>query len=87
MREEPRKVMRTGYVRYHGGYYRVPDRFIGSRVWAILSGDVLRIECGRATIGWYRVKTDDSKIFPRHSSESEESDKPDLKVPFHSRAR
>lgn len=63
--EEPRKVMRTGYLSYYGQYYRVPDGFIGRRVWTILKGDDLWIECGKEVIGRYTVKTDYLKAFPQ----------------------
>jgi transposase InsO family protein len=56
--EEPRKVMRTGCISYYGQIYRVPDQYIGRRVWTVLKGDVLRIESGKVVIASYPVKTD-----------------------------
>ncbi len=56
--EEPRKVMRTGCISYYGQYYRVPDRYIGRRVWTVLKGETLRIESGKDVIARYRIKTD-----------------------------
>jgi putative transposase len=44
--EEPKKVLRTGMVSYYGHYYRVPDRYIGWRVWTKLKGRTLSMECG-----------------------------------------
>jgi Integrase core domain len=63
--EESRKVMRTGYISYYGQTYRVPDCYIGRRVWTILKGDTLQIECGKEIIGHYRVKTDYLKALPQ----------------------
>jgi hypothetical protein len=65
--EEPRKVMRTGHISYYGQFYRVPDRYIGRRVWTVLKGDTLRIECNREVIASYPVKTDYLAAFPRDS--------------------
>ena len=42
--EEPRKVMRTGHISCYGQFYRVPDRYVGRRVWVVLKGETLRIE-------------------------------------------
>ena len=56
--EEPRKVTRTGHISYYGQFYRVPDKYIGRRVWTVLKGETLRIDCGSEVIGRYRVKTD-----------------------------
>lgn len=72
--EEPRKVMRTGHISYYGQFYRVPDRYIGRRVWTVLKGDTLRIECGREVIGSYPVKTDYLQAYPRDSSDAENRD-------------
>jgi putative transposase len=65
--EEPRKVMRTGCISYYGQIYRVPDRYIGRRVWTILKGETLRIECNGELIARYPVKTDYLKALPRDS--------------------
>lgn len=65
--EESRKVMRTGHISYYGQCYRVPDRFIGRRVWAILKGETLRIECGAEVIATHQIKTDYLRVFPRDS--------------------
>jgi len=55
--------MRTGCISYYGQFYRVPDRYIGRRVWTLLKGDTLTIECGREVIGRYKVKTDYLMMF------------------------
>jgi len=65
--EEPRKVMRTGYISYYGQFYRVPDHYIGRRVWTILKGDILRIESGKEVIASCQVKTDYLNAFPQDS--------------------
>ncbi len=65
--EEPRKVMRTGCISYYGQTYRVADRYIGRRVWTILKGDTLRIECNRELIAEYRIKTDYLEALSRDS--------------------
>ena len=65
--EEPRKVMRTGCISYYGQFYRVPDRYIGRRVWTILKGDMLWIESGKEIIARHRVKTDYLKVAPQDS--------------------
>lgn len=65
--EESRKVTRTGHISYYGQFYRVPDRYIGRRVWAVLKGDTLRIECGKEVVATYQVKTDYLKAFPQDS--------------------
>jgi len=62
--EEPRKVMRDGCISYHGQTYRVPDRYIGRRVWTILKEETLRIEYGKELIACYRIKTDYLKALP-----------------------
>jgi transposase InsO family protein len=56
--EEPRKVTRTGHISYYGQLYRVPDPYIGRRVWTVLKGQTLKIECGKETIARYPIKTD-----------------------------
>lgn len=61
--EEPRKVMRTGCISYYGQHYRVPDRYIGKRVWTILKGDILHIESGKEIIASYPIKTDYLDVF------------------------
>jgi hypothetical protein len=65
--EEPRKVMRTGCISYYGQHYRVPDAYIGRRVWTVLKGDTLRIESGKEVIASYPVRTDYLKAIPRDS--------------------
>jgi hypothetical protein len=67
MHEERRKVMRTGCISYYGQIYRVLDRYIGRRVWTILKGETLRIECNRELTARYRIKTDYLKALPRDS--------------------
>jgi hypothetical protein len=56
--EEPRKVTRTGHISYYGQFYRVPDAYIGRRVWTVLKGETLKIESGKEVIARYKVKTD-----------------------------
>ncbi len=56
--EEPRKVMRDGCISYYGQTYRVPDDYIGRRVWTVLQGETLRIEYGQEVIACYPLKTD-----------------------------
>lgn len=65
--EEPRRVMRTGHISYYGQLYRVPDAYIGRRVWTVLKGETLRIECGKEVIGRYRLKTHYLKAVPREN--------------------
>jgi transposase InsO family protein len=65
--EEPRKVMRTGSISYYGQFYRVPDHYIGRRVWTVLRGDTLRIEWGKEVIATHQIKTDYLKVFPKDS--------------------
>lgn len=65
--EEPRKVTRTGHISYYGQFYRVPDKYIGRRVWTVLKGESLRIECGKEIIAQYRIKTQYLKALPRES--------------------
>jgi len=47
----------AGHISCYGQFYRVPDRYIGRRVWTILKGDTLRIECGQEVIATHGVKT------------------------------
>jgi len=65
--EEPRKVMRTGCISYYGQFYRVPDHYIGKRVWTVLKGDTLRIDWGKEVIASYQVKMDYLKALPEDS--------------------
>ncbi len=53
--EEPRKVARTGTISYYGRPYRVPDAYIGRRVWTRLKGDRLVIQVGRQTLAEYTL--------------------------------
>ncbi len=53
--EEPRKVARTGTISYYGWPYRVPDAYIGRRVWTRLKGDRLVIQVGRTTLAEYTL--------------------------------
>jgi transposase len=53
--EEPRKVARTGTISYYGRPYRVPDAYIGRRVWTRLKGDRLTIQVGRTTVAEYTL--------------------------------
>lgn len=36
--EEPRRVLKTASITYYGQYYRVPEEYIGRRVWTRLKG-------------------------------------------------
>jgi len=54
--EESRKVQRTGSISYYGQYYRVPDKYIGRRVWTRLKGHTLAIECGGEIIARHKIK-------------------------------
>lgn len=65
--EEPRKVTRTGHISYYGQFYRVPDNYIGRRVWTVLKGETLRIECGKEVIARYRIKAHYLRALPRDS--------------------
>jgi transposase InsO family protein len=56
--EEPRKVLKTGSITYYGQYYRVPDDYIGRRVWTKLKGEILFIESGKKVIAEYPIKHD-----------------------------
>jgi hypothetical protein len=53
--EESRKVARTGTISYYGRHYRVPDPYIGRRVWTRLRGDRLTIQVGRTTLAEYTL--------------------------------
>ncbi len=53
--EEPRKVARAGTISYFGRHYRVPDPYIGRRVWTRLKGDRLTIQVGRVTLAEYTL--------------------------------
>ena len=54
--EEPRKVARTSTISYYGRHYRVPDPYIGRRVWTRLKGDRLTIQVGRTTLAEYTLE-------------------------------
>lgn len=54
--EESRKVQRTGSISYYGQYYRVPDKYIGRRVWTRLKGHTLAIECAGEIIARHKIK-------------------------------
>jgi transposase len=56
--EEPRKVLKTGSITYYGQYYKVPDEYIGRRVWTKLKGETLFIESGKKVIAQYQIKHD-----------------------------
>ena len=56
--EEPRKVLKTGAISYYGQYYRVPDEYIGRRVWTKLKGGILFIESAKKVIAQYPIKHD-----------------------------
>ncbi|MBI5969012.1 MAG: hypothetical protein HY882_14290 [Deltaproteobacteria bacterium] len=59
--EEPRKVLRTGMVSYYGHYYRIPDRW----VWTKLKGRTLSIECGGERIARYEINERQYQDVPR----------------------
>jgi len=63
--EEPRKVLRTGAISYYGHYYRVPDSYIGRRVWTKLKGRTLSIECGGERIARYGIDERQYQDVPR----------------------
>jgi hypothetical protein len=44
------------YISYYGQLYRVPDAYISRRVWTVLKGQTLKIECGKETIARYHLK-------------------------------
>lgn len=50
LHEEPRKVARTGTISYYGRHYRVPEAYIGRRVWTRLT-----IQVGRTTLAEYTL--------------------------------
>jgi len=79
--EEPRKVLRTGMISYYGHYYRVPDPYIGRRVWTKLKGRTLSIECGGERIARYEIEERQYQDVPRPRSrdnlDSESRDKLD----------
>lgn len=54
--EEPRKVQRTGSISYYGQFYRVPDKYIGRRVWTRLKGHTLAVECGGEIIAKHKIE-------------------------------
>ncbi len=56
--EEPRRVLKTGSITSYGQYYRVPDEYIGRRVWTRLKGEILFIESGKRVIAQYQLKHD-----------------------------
>jgi len=56
--EEPRKVARTGTISYSGRHYRVPDPYIGRRVWTRLKGDRLTLQVGRTTLAEYTLDSE-----------------------------
>lgn len=55
VREEPRKVIRTGIISSYGRYYQVLDYYIGRRVLIKLKGRTLRIECKGKRIAFYKI--------------------------------
>ncbi len=56
--EEPGKVLKIGSITYYGQYYRVPDDYIGKRVWIGLKGETLFVESAKKVIAQYPVKHD-----------------------------
>lgn len=72
--EEPRKVLRTGTITYYGQHYRVPDEYIGRRVWTKLKGETLFIESGKKVIAQYQLKHDRLDLSIGDNSSLEKSD-------------
>ncbi|NWF91384.1 MAG: helix-turn-helix domain-containing protein, partial [Syntrophaceae bacterium] len=54
----PGGFLRRGSITYYGQYYRVPDEYIGRRVWTKLKGETLFIESGKKVIAQYQIKHD-----------------------------
>jgi len=63
--EEPRKVMRTASISYYGHHYRVPEQYIGRRVWTKLKGSTLIVECAGEVIAKHRVREAKYEDVPR----------------------
>jgi hypothetical protein len=63
--EEPRKVMRTASISYYGHHYRVPEQYIGRRVWTKLKGNTMAIECGGEVIARHKVREARYQDVPR----------------------
>ncbi len=61
MEDKERRMLENGQL------YRVPDAYIGRRVWTVLKGETLRIERGKEMIGRYRIKTQYLQSFPQES--------------------
>jgi hypothetical protein len=57
----------TGCISYYGQFYRVPDHYIGRRVWTSLKGDTLTIDSGKEVIASYQIRTDYLKAIPQES--------------------
>ena len=52
-------------ISYYGHYYRVPDNYIGRRVWTKLKGRTLSIECGGERIARYEIDERQYQDVPR----------------------
>lgn len=76
--EEPRKVLKTGSISYYGQYYRVPDEYIGRRVWTKLKGETLAIEAGKKVIAQYELMHDRLDLPIGDNSNLEKSDSSNL---------
>ncbi len=77
--EEPRRVLKTASITYYGQYYRVPDEYIGRRVWTRLKGEVLFVESGKRVIAQYQLKHDRlDRPLEADNSDLEKADNLDL---------
>ncbi|MCI0410275.1 MAG: helix-turn-helix domain-containing protein [Acidobacteria bacterium] len=76
--EEPRKVLKTGTISYYGQAYRVPDDYLGRRVWTRLKGEVLFIEAGRTVIAEYPLRHDRLDVPLTANSDLEKAASSDL---------
>lgn len=56
LHEEPRNVTQTATICYSGRHYRVPDPYIGRRVWTRLKGNPLTIQVGRISVADYTLE-------------------------------
>ena len=56
--EEPRRVLKTGSITCFGQYYKVPDEYIGRRVWTKLKCETIFIESSKKIISQYQIKHD-----------------------------
>jgi len=64
--EEARRVRKTASITYYGHFYRVPEEYIGRRVWTKLKGSTLLIECGGEIIARYTVREERYQDIPKN---------------------